>query len=99
MGLIRKSLFAASGGLVAPNSKKQRRQLQILAAMQGATPAEVRRAGGRGYAALFSLPSSPPRTATPAASAPRRTDAEAAAFRRDHVPASREYKEAHLRNG
>jgi hypothetical protein len=33
--------------LVSPNSKKQRRQMQQLAAMQGATPAEIRRAGGR----------------------------------------------------
>lgn len=47
MGLIRKSLYLGTGGLVAPNSKKQRQQAQILAAMQGATPKEVRRAGGR----------------------------------------------------
>jgi hypothetical protein len=47
MGLIRKSLFLGTGGLVAPNSKKQRQQKQMLAAMQGATPSEVRRAGGR----------------------------------------------------
>jgi hypothetical protein len=47
MGLIRKSLFLASGGIVAPNSKKQRNQRQLLAAAQGKSDAEVRRAGGR----------------------------------------------------
>lgn len=47
MGLIRKSLFLASGGIVAPNSKKQRNQRQSLAAAQGKSDAEVRRAGGR----------------------------------------------------
>lgn len=47
MGLIRKSLYLGTSGLVAPNSKKQRQQKQILAAIQGATPAEVKRAGGR----------------------------------------------------
>lgn len=47
MGLIRKSLYLASAGAVAPNSKKQRRAAQTLAAVQGATPAEIRRAGGR----------------------------------------------------
>lgn len=47
MGLIRKSLYLGTGGLVAPNSKKQRQQKQILAATQGATPSEIRGAGGR----------------------------------------------------
>lgn len=47
VGLIRKSLYLASGGIVAPNSKKQRRQAQILAALQGRSPKEVKRAGGR----------------------------------------------------
>jgi hypothetical protein len=35
MGLIRKSLWLGTGGVIAPNSKKQRRQKQILAAIQG----------------------------------------------------------------
>lgn len=47
MGLIRKSLYLGTGGLVTPHSKKQRHQKQILAAMQGAAPSEIRRAGGR----------------------------------------------------
>jgi hypothetical protein len=47
MGLIRKSLYLGTGGLVASNSKKQRKQKQILAAMEGATPSEIKRAGGR----------------------------------------------------
>lgn len=47
MGIIRKSLYLETGGLVSPNSKKQRHQMQILQAMQGATPDEIRRAGGR----------------------------------------------------
>ena len=47
MGLIRKSLHIATVGVVAPNSKKQRNQRQLLAAAQGKSDAEVRRAGGR----------------------------------------------------
>jgi hypothetical protein len=47
MGLIRKSLFLGTGGIVAPNSKKQRTALQTLAAVQGKSEAEVRRTGGR----------------------------------------------------
>jgi len=47
MGLIRKSLYLGTGGLVSPNSKKQRQQKEILAATQGATAEEVSRAGGR----------------------------------------------------
>lgn len=47
MGLIRKSLHIATVGAVAPNSKKQRNQRQLLAAAQGKSDAEVRRAGGR----------------------------------------------------
>jgi Short C-terminal domain len=47
MGLIRKSLYLTTGGVVAPNSKKQRLQMQQLAALQGATPEEIKRAGGR----------------------------------------------------
>ena|SRR6266567_4038727 len=47
MGLIRKGLYLGTGGLVAPNSKKQRRALQMLKATQGATSEEIRRTGGR----------------------------------------------------
>ena len=47
MGLIRKSLYLGTGGVVAPNSKKHRDQMKMLAALQGATPAEIKRAGGR----------------------------------------------------
>ena len=47
MGLIRKSLHIATVGVVAPNSKKQWNQRQLLAAAQGKSDAEVRRAGGR----------------------------------------------------
>jgi hypothetical protein len=47
MGLIRKSLFVATGGIVAPRSKKQKTALQTFAALQGAAPAEVKRKGTR----------------------------------------------------
>ena len=47
MGLIRKSLFLGTGGLVAPNSRKQRLQMQQLAALPGGTQQEIRRRGGR----------------------------------------------------
>jgi hypothetical protein len=47
VGLIRKSLHVASLGAVAPNSRKQRVALQQLAALQGKSPEEVRRVGGR----------------------------------------------------
>lgn len=47
MGFIRKTLFAVTGGAVSPNSKKQRLQMQVVAAAQGKSEEEVRRAGGR----------------------------------------------------
>jgi len=47
MGLIRRSLHIATGGMVAPNSKKQKLIRQQLAALQGKTPEEVKRTGGR----------------------------------------------------
>ena len=47
MGLIRKGLHIATVGGIAPNSKKQRVAKQQLAALQGKSEAEVRRAGGR----------------------------------------------------
>jgi hypothetical protein len=71
MGLIRKSLFLGTGGLIAPNSKKQRTAKQQLAALQGKSDAEVRRAGGRyehvtpgwqalGAAVTYERPGNPP---------------------------------------
>jgi hypothetical protein len=47
MGLIRRSLHIATGGAIAPNSKKQRLIRQHLAELRGKTPEEVRRARGR----------------------------------------------------
>jgi len=47
MGLIRKALHVATVGAVAPNSKKQRVAKQTLVAIQGGSPSQVRRAGGR----------------------------------------------------
>jgi hypothetical protein len=47
MGLIRKALHVGTVGAVAPNSKKQRVAKQTLAAAQGASPEQVKRAGGR----------------------------------------------------
>lgn len=65
MGLIRKSLFLGTGGLVSPNSKKQRVQKQQLAALQGATPKEIRRAGGRNdIDGFLGLPPASVRTAS-----------------------------------
>jgi hypothetical protein len=50
VGFIRKTLFLISGGTVAPNSTKQRRQEQILAALQGKNEDEIRWAGSRNAA-------------------------------------------------
>lgn len=47
MGLIRKALFASTGGIVAPNSKKQRVAKQTLAAIQGCSDQEVELTGTR----------------------------------------------------
>ena len=47
MGLLRKSLYLGTGGIVAPNSRKQKKAAQTLAAIQGASPAQVRQTGGR----------------------------------------------------
>jgi hypothetical protein len=47
MGLIRKSLYLGTGGVVAPNSRKQRMALKQLAALKGRSEAEIRRAGSR----------------------------------------------------
>jgi hypothetical protein len=55
MGLIRKSLHVATVGAVAPNSKKQRVAKRTLVAIQGGTPEQVRRAGGRYEYSLASL--------------------------------------------
>lgn len=51
VGLIRKSLYFASGGAVAPNSKKQRQQAKMIAALTGG---DVKRAGGRDDPFMFS---------------------------------------------
>ena len=53
MGLIRKSLYLGTGGVVAPHSRKQRVAMKQLAALQGRGEAEVRRAGGRSDFAGF----------------------------------------------
>lgn len=47
MGLFRKAAYVASGGVVAPHSRKQRTALKTLAAVQGASPEQVRKTGGR----------------------------------------------------
>jgi hypothetical protein len=47
MGLIRKSLFLGTGGIVAPNSQKQRLARQALVAARGGSEQEIRRAGSR----------------------------------------------------
>jgi hypothetical protein len=47
MGLIRKTLHVATLGAVAPDSRKQRVAAQTLGALQGETPAQVRRIGTR----------------------------------------------------
>ena len=47
MGLMRKSLFLGTGGLVAPNSQKQRVARQALVAARGGSESEIRHAGSR----------------------------------------------------
>jgi hypothetical protein len=47
MGLIRKATWLASGGIVRPTSKEEKRHAELLAAIQGKDAATVRRAGGR----------------------------------------------------
>ena len=47
MGLIRKALFVSTGGVVAPNSRKQRVAMQTLAAIQGRSDEEVELIGTR----------------------------------------------------
>jgi hypothetical protein len=47
MGLFRKAAWLASGGLVRPTSKEEKRHAELLAAIQGKDAATVRRAGGR----------------------------------------------------
>jgi hypothetical protein len=100
MGLIRKSLYLTTGGLVAPNSRKQRVQMQQLAAMQGATDEEIRRRGSRGDAAGFlGLPpesvAARQRQARQRAKESRQqggTTKLTAEYRALHVPGSREYQ-------
>jgi hypothetical protein len=47
MGLIRKATWLASGGIVRPTSKEEKRHAELLAAIQGKDAKTVRRAGGR----------------------------------------------------
>jgi hypothetical protein len=47
MGLFRKAAWLASGGIVRPTSKEEKRHAELLAAIQGKDAATVRRAGGR----------------------------------------------------
>jgi hypothetical protein len=49
MGLIRGALHIASYGAVSPKSKKQRTASMQLAAMQGASEAEIKVAGSRNF--------------------------------------------------
>lgn len=49
MGLIRGALHIASYGAVSPKSKKQRTGAMQLAAMQGASEAEIKIAGSRNF--------------------------------------------------
>jgi hypothetical protein len=49
MGLIRGALHIASYGAVSPKSKKQRTAAMQLAAMQGASEAEIKIAGSRNF--------------------------------------------------
>ncbi len=83
MGLIRKSPFLGTGGVIAPNSKKQRAQKQLLAALQGKSEDEVRRAGGRYKHSLGAV----------LGAAARKRDG-GAAWRAEHVPGSKEYEAA-----
>jgi len=84
MGLIRKGLFMTTG-LVAPYSKKQKTQMQILAALQGATPEEIANTGTR------SSFCSPPAKLQPQALNPAPTEEEAAeAMRRYQATQARQ---------
>jgi hypothetical protein len=47
MGLFRKAAWLASGGIVRPTSKEEKRHAELLAAIQGKDAKTVRRAGGR----------------------------------------------------
>lgn len=47
MGLLRKIAYLGSGGIVGPRSKRERDQIRMIAAIQGKSAAEIRRAGGR----------------------------------------------------
>jgi hypothetical protein len=47
MGIFRKAAWLASGGIVRPTTKKEKRHAELLAAVQGKDAKTVRRAGGR----------------------------------------------------
>jgi hypothetical protein len=74
MGFIRKTLFTATMGAVAPYSRKQRVAAQTLAAVAGKSREEVERAGTR--RAAFGFDGTP---SAPAAIRPGR----------DHIPPRR----------
>jgi hypothetical protein len=99
MGLIRKSAYLATGGAVAPHSRKQRTALKQLAALQGASPDQVRQTGGRND--YDSFLTGTPRVTAPTASRPAsrarssRPAGDAAQWRAEHVPGSKEYRNAH----
>jgi hypothetical protein len=89
MGLIRKSLFVVTAGVVAPWSKKQKVAAQTLAAIRGASAERVERTGTR-RAALGPEPVT--RTRRSRSPVPK---SETAEYRAEHVPGSREYRERH----
>ena len=98
VGLIRKSLYLGTGGVVSPSSKKQRYAKQTLAAIQGGTPEQIRRAGGRydfdGFLGGSSVAPPGPRFG-PSAGKPDPDFDPRANFRAEHVPDSNEYRAAH----
>ncbi len=80
MGAIRKALFVATVGAVAPRSKKQKVALQTLSAIQGKSEATVRRTGTRRQAIYGT-----PRSGTIRGTKPKFT-AEELAYCRAHFP-------------
>lgn len=108
MGMIRKTLFGATLGAVAPSSKKQRTAKQTLAAVQGEPAAVVARTGTRRGALYGTAPRASRRSGVAYALAQnaereaRRNGqasmegmSQSARFRAEHVPGSKEYKALH----
>jgi hypothetical protein len=72
--------YLGTGGIVAPHTKQERQHRQIIAAIQGATPEQVRKAGGRyDFDGVVGLPAA----SAPEAPAPRPDTKEAPAPRPD----------------